>query len=507
LQAIETLPVARQRVPTGIRGLDEILQGGLPADQLFLLEGAPGTGKTTLALQFLLEGARRGERCLYVTLAETAREVRHVANSHGWSLDGIDILELAPPDEVLKPEMQYTVFHPSDVELGQTMRRIYDEIDERKPARLVVDSVSEMRILAQDPLRLRRQMLALKHFFTGRECTVMVLDDVRSDNADLQFGSIAHGVIQLEQIALEYGAERRRLRVLKMRGQWYRGGLHDFVIRTGGLIVFPRLVSATHEMLPVGRYVSSGNPQVDLLLGGGLDDGTATLLTGPAGVGKSVLCTQYALAAARRGERVAVYLFDERHRTFMARAAGLGMDLGPEIDAGRIIVRQIDPADVSPGEFAHLVMDAVEEEGVRMVIIDSLTGYMNAMPEEKLLRIHLHELFTYLTIRGVTALLTLAQAGPFEANGGETAQISYLADSILLLRYFEASGEVRQAVSVLKKRSGNHEHTIREFRIDQGGYHVGDPLRAFQGVLTGVPEYVGAATRLEPGRDGGRVPA
>jgi circadian clock protein KaiC len=501
------LPGARERVPTGIRGLDEILQGGLPADQLFLLEGAPGTGKTTLALQFLLEGARRGERCLYVTLAETAREVRHVANSHGWSLDGIDILELAPPDEVLKPEMQYTVFHPSDVELGQTMRRIYDEIDERKPARLVVDSVSEMRILAQDPLRLRRQMLALKHFFTGRECTVMVLDDVRSDNADLQFGSIAHGVIQLEQIALEYGAERRRLRVLKMRGQWYRGGLHDFVIRTGGLIVFPRLVSATHELLPVGTYVSSGNPQVDLLLGGGLDDGTATLLTGPAGVGKSVLCTQYALAAARRGERVAVYLFDERHRTFMARAAGLGMDLGPEIDSGRIIVRQIDPADVSPGEFAHLVMEAVEEQGARMVIIDSLTGYMNAMPEEKLLRIHLHELFTYLTIRGVTAILTLAQAGPFEANGGETAQISYLADSILLLRYFEAAGEVRQAISVLKKRSGHHEHTIREFRIDRGGYHVGDPLRGFQGVLTGVPEYVGAAARLEPSLDGGGVPA
>ena len=507
MQSTDRLPAARKRVPTGVRGLDEILQGGLPADQLFLLEGAPGTGKTTLALQFLLEGARRGERCLYVTLAETAREVRHVAQSHGWTLDGIDILELAPPDEVLKPEMQYTVFHPSDVELGQTMRRIYDEIDERKPARLVVDSVSEMRILAQDPLRLRRQMLALKHFFTGRECTVMVLDDVRSDNADLQFGSIAHGVIQLEQIALEYGAERRRLRVLKMRGQWYRGGLHDFVIRTGGLTVFPRLVSASHELLPVGTYVSSGNPRVDLLLGGGLDDGTATLLTGPAGVGKSVLCTQYALAAARRGERVAVYLFDERHRTFMARAAGLGMDLEPEIDSGRIIVRQIDPADVSPGEFAHLVMEAVEEQGVRMIIIDSLTGYMNAMPEEKLLRIHLHELFTYLTIRGVTAILTLAQAGPFEANGGETAQISYLADSILLLRYFEAAGEVRQALSVLKKRSGNHEHTIREFRIDQGGYHVGDPLRGFQGVLTGVPEYVGAAARLDPSLDGGRVPA
>lgn len=507
MQSTDSLPAARERVPTGIRGLDDILQGGLPADQLFLLEGAPGTGKTTLALQFLLEGARRGERCLYVTLAETAREVRHVAHSHQWSLDGIDILELAPPDEVLKPEMQYTVFHPSDVELGQTMRRIYDEIDQRKPSRLVVDSVSEMRILAQDPLRLRRQMLALKHFFTGRECTVMVLDDVRSDNADLQFGSIAHGVIQLEQIALEYGAERRRLRVLKMRGQWYRGGLHDFVIRTGGLVVFPRLVSASHEPLPVGTFVSSGNRQVDLLLGGGLDDGTATLLTGPAGVGKSVLCTQYALAAARRGERVAVYLFDERYRTFMARASGLGMDLEPEIDAGRILVRQIDPADVSPGEFAHLVMDAVEEQNVRMVIIDSLTGYMNAMPEEKLLRIHLHELFTYLTIRGVTALLTLAQAGPFDANGGETAQISYLADSILLLRYFEAAGEVRQAVSVLKKRSGVHEHTIREFRIDRGGYHVGDPLRGFQGVLTGVPEYVGASARLEPSPDGGRVPA
>ena len=503
----ESPPAVRERVPTGIRGLDEILQGGLPANQLFLLEGPPGTGKTTLALQYLLEGARRGERCLYVTLAETAREVRHVADSHGWDLDGIDILELAPPDEVLEPELQYTVFHPSDVELGQTMRRIYSEIDERRPARLVVDSVSEMRILAQDPLRLRRQMLALKHFFTGRECTVLVLDDVRSDNADLQFGSIAHGVMQLEQIALEYGAERRRLRVLKMRGQWYRGGLHDFVIRTGGIVVFPRLISAVHDLLPVGAFVSSGNREVDQLLGGGLDNGTATLLTGPAGVGKSVLCTQYALAAARRGERVAVFLFDERHRTFMARAVGLGMDLGPEIAAGRIIARQIDPADVSPGEFSHIVSDAVEELGVRMVVIDSLTGYMNAMPEEKLLHIHLHELFTYLTIRGVTTLVTLAQTSVFDGNGEGAARISYLADSILLLRYFEAAGEVRQAISVLKKRGGSHERTIREFRIERGGYQVGDPLNGFQGVLTGTPQYVGSAAHLGPGFEGGGIPA
>ena len=498
MQAISTAPASRVRVPTGIYGLDEILQGGLPVHQLFLLEGAPGTGKTTLALQFLIEGARVGDRCLYVTLAETAREVREVARSHGWTLDGIDILELTPPDEVLTPEAQYTVFHPSDVELGQTMRRIYDEITERRPARLVLDSVSEMRILAQDPLRLRRQMLALKHFFTGRECTVLVLDDVRSEDADLQFGSIAHGVIQLEQIALEYGAERRRLRILKLRGQWYRGGFHDFVIRTGGVLVFPRLVASEHAPKAVGAFVPSGNPEVDRILGGGLDDGTATLLTGPAGVGKSVLCTQYALSAARRGETVAMYLFDERLRTLMARAAGLGMDLQPEIDAGRILVRQIDPADISPGEFSHVVMEGVEQQGVRLVIIDSLTGYMNAMPEEKLLRIHLHELFTYLTVRGVTALLTLAQAGPFDVDGGTHAQISYLADSIVLLRYFEAAGEVRQALSVLKKRSGRHEHTIREFRIDEAGYHVGEPLRGFQGVLTGVPEYVGNVARLDP---------
>ena len=498
MPSTETSPSARARIPTGIRGLDDILQGGLPADQLFLLEGAPGTGKTTLALQFLLEGARRNERCLYVTLAETAQEIRHVAHSHGWSLDGIDALELTPPDEVLEPEQQYTVFHPSDVELAHTMRRIYNEISERRPARVVIDSVSEMRILAQDPLRLRRQMLALKHYFTGRECTVLVLDDVRSDNADLQFGSIAHGVMQLEQIALEYGAERRRLRVLNMRGQWFRGGLHDFAIRTGGVVVFPRLVAASHEVGPAGPFVSSGNSQVDLLLGGGLDAGTATLVTGPAGIGKSVLCSQYALAAARRGERVAVYLFDERHRTFMARAAGLGMDLEGEIAAGRIIVQQIDPADVSPGEFSQIVSDAVEALGARMVIIDSLTGYLNAMPEEKLLHIHLHELFTYLTIRGVTTILTLAQAGFFDGTGDGSAHISYLADCILLLRYFEAGGEIRKAISVLKKRSGAHERTIREFRIERDGYDVGGPLSSFQGVLTGVPQYLGSAALLGP---------
>jgi circadian clock protein KaiC len=477
--------------PTGIHGLDVILGGGLPSNHLFLIEGAPGSGKTTMALQFLLEGAARGERTLYVTLAETAAELREVGESHGWDISSIEIMELMPPDEVLKPEVQYTVFHPSDVELGQTMRAIYEAVESVKPHRMVLDSLSEMRLLAEEPLRLRRQILALKHFFLGRQCSVVLLDDVRSQENDMQFATVAHGVILLEQMALEYGADRRRLRVMKMRGLRYRGGFHDFAIRTGGIDVFPRLIAAEYPAAPLGPDLSSGNAGIDSLLAGGLHRGSATLLVGPAGVGKSVLGAQYAVAAAQRNERVVVYLFDERFRTYEARAKSLGMDVASQMERRMIFVHQIDPAEVSPGEFAHMVVKAVEADDAKLVILDSLSGYLNAMPGDRLLTIHLHELFSFLTQRGVSSVMTLAQHGAFTNDLNSGAEISYLADGIILLRYFEAFGEVRKAISVLKKRGGGHERTIREFIIGQGGFQVGEPLRGFQGVLTGVPEYVG----------------
>jgi circadian clock protein KaiC len=487
---------------TGIVGLDHVLGGGLPAHHLFLIEGSPGTGKTTLALQFLLAGAARGERTLYVTLAETRSELAKVAASHGWSLDGVELLELTPPDEVLQPETQYTVFHPSEVETGQTMRSIYEAAERIRPQRLVLDSLSEMRLITQEPLRLRRQVLALKQFFQGRGCSVLLLDDMRSADHDLQFASIAHGVILLEQLAFLYGAERRRLRVTKMRAQRYRGGYHDFVIRTGGFDVYPRLAAADYPAADGGEPLLSGNPRLDRLIGGGLDRGSSTLLVGPAGVGKSVLASQFTLAAAEGGERVAIYLFDERLRTFMLRAGGLGMDFPRHLADGRIMVQQIDPAEVSPGQFAHQVVRAVEEQDVRLVVIDSLSGYLNAMPEERLLVIHLHELFSYLTQRGATTIMTLAQHGPFAHGSSQGAEVSYLADAIVLLRYFEALGAVRQAVSMIKKRSGSHEQTIREFRIGHGGLQLGEPLDSFQGVLSGVPDYLGRAESLLLGEAG-----
>jgi circadian clock protein KaiC len=475
---------------TGIPGLDHVLGGGLPENRVFLIEGLPGTGKTTLALQFLREGVRRRETALYVTLAETRHELSAVASSHGWDLDGIDVVELSPPDEVLNPDAKYTVFHPSDVEMNQSVQGIYDAVERLRPARVVVDSLSEMRILAQDPLRLRRQVLALKHFFTGRDCTVVLLDDVRSQESDLHFASIVHGVVLLEQMALEYGVERRRLRVTKMRGQRYRGGVHDFTIQTGGLMIYPRLIASQHPTVEASGSVPSGNAEIDQLLGGGLDAGSCTLIMGPAGVGKTVLTTEFAHAAAQRGERAMLFLFDERVRAFMQRARGLGLRLEPMIKSGMFVTQQVDPTEMSPGEFAERVVRAVEREGARLIAIDSLTGYLNAMPAEALLNIHLHELFSYLGQSGITSLLTLAQHSPF-SEAHQAADMSYIADTVVLLRYFEAMGEVRKAVSILKKRSGTHETTIREFRIRPGGLDVGQPLRAFQGILSGTPQYLG----------------
>jgi circadian clock protein KaiC len=458
---------------------------------MFLVEGNPGTGKTTLALQFLMEGVRAGEPGLYVTLSETADELAAVAESHGWRLDGIEVFELMPDEEALRPDAQYTVFHPSEVELTTTTQSIFEMVERVKPVRVVFDSLSELRLLARDSLRYRRQILGFKHFFTHHRATVLLLDDRTGEDSDLQLRSLAHGVLLLEQMALDYGAERRKLRVVKMRGVSYRGGYHDYVIRTGGIQVFPRLIAAEHHKPFERGAVLSGVPEVDTLLGGGLNRGTSSLIMGPAGAGKTVLATQYACAAAERGDHVAFFLFDERLGTFIDRSARLGMKVAEHMEKGRMLIRQIDPAEVSPGEFAHLVVDATKQEGTEFVVIDSLNGYMTAMPDERLLDIRLHELMSYLAQRGVTTLLTLAQHGVFSSVSGSQAEVSYLADSLLMLRFFEAKGEVRKAISVLKKRSGGHELTIREFQITDHGVRVGGPLREFQGVLTGVPEFIG----------------
>lgn len=478
---------APSRLGTGSAGLDSILQGGFPANRLYLVEGDPGTGKTTLALQFLLEGARRGEPVLYVTLSETKEELTAVADSHGWTLEGVTLHELVPPEESLKAEAQYTIFHPSEVELGETTRLVIDEVERIQPRRVVFDSLSEMRLLARDPLRYRRQILALKQFFAGRRSTVLLLDDRTSNDADLQVQSIAHGVLMLEQLELDYGAERRRLRVAKLRGSRFRGGFHDFAIRTGGLEVFPRLVAADRRGEFTPEPVASGVTALDALLGGGLDRGTSTLVLGPAGCGKSSLAAHFAAAMAARGERAAAFIFDEGVNTYLSRAAGLGTNLREQVEAGRLTVQQVDPAELSPGEFAHAVCSSVERDGARLVIIDSLNGYLQAMPDERFLTSQMHELLTYLNQQGVVTLLVMAQHG-FMGSMSSPVDVSYLADTVVLLRYFEAAGAIRRAISVVKKRTGRHEDTIRELRLSAThGVEVGEPLTAFRGVLTGVP--------------------
>jgi circadian clock protein KaiC len=490
-----------ERVSTGIPGLDDILYGGLDADRIYLVEGRPGTGKTTLALQYLLEGVRRGEPGLYITLSESERELRVVAARHGWSLDGISIFELVPPEASLDPAREVTLFHPAETELGETTKLIFDRVTEIDPVRVVFDSLSEMRLLAQNSLRYRRQILALKHFFTNRRCTVILLDDLTSEAHDLQLQSIAHGVITLEQLALDYGAERRRLRVVKMRGIDFRGGYHDFTIKQGGLAIFPRLVAAEHHKAFLGDLTPSGNAEFDALLGGGLERGTSALLIGGAGVGKSTIALTYAVAAAERGERAAIFAFDEGLGTIYARAAGLGIPLQQHVEAGQISLQQIDPAEMSPGEFAHLVRHSVEQNQARLVVIDSLNGYLNAMPEERYLVLQMHELLSYLNQLGVVTIVVLAQhglMGPMQTP----LDISYLSDVVLMLRYFEAEGRVRRAISLVKKRSGAHEDTIREYRLNSAGLQVGPPLTDFRGIFTGTPVYSGGAKPLlEGGED------
>lgn len=477
------------RVRTGVSGLDGILGEGLPRNRLYLIDGEPGTGKTTLALQFLLEGARRGEAGLYVTLSETREELNAVAMSHNWTLDSIDVYELAAPEDA---DEAYTLFHPAEVELQQTVDAVFKAVAESKPRRVVFDSLSEMRLLARDPLRFRRQILALKQFFTGRDCTVLLLDDKTAPEGDLQLHSLAHGVIVLEHVALEYGSERRRLKVTKLRGQKFRGGYHDFRIDTGGLFVFPRIHSNMPRDGGSRDMLTSNSPELDALLGGGVARGSSVLISGAAGTGKSVLATQYASAAIERGESVRFFLFDERIQSFMHRAEVLGMDVTTGVKNNRLRFQQIEPTELSPGEFAHHVVEAVEKDGVSLIVIDSINGYMQSMPEERLLQIQVHELLSFLANNGVTVIMTLVQRGIFGHPIEEWANVSYMADTVVLLRYFEVQGSVRQAISVVKKRSGNHEHTIREARVGPGGLHVGEPLQEFQGVLTGVPQYMGA---------------
>jgi circadian clock protein KaiC len=476
------------RIPTGISGLDDILGGGLPPSRFYLVQGDPGVGKTTLGLQFILEGMRRGESVLYVSLSETREELKAVASSHGWDVSRLPMFELAAAGDQLMLERQNTLFEPSEVELAEVTRALLGEVERVRPTRLVFDSLSEMRLLAQSSLRYRRQLLALKQYFTGRGCTVLLMDDRTSEGGDVQLQSLAHGVVVLEQLALVYGGDRRRLRVAKLRGVAFRGGYHDFRIVKGGIEIFPRLVAAEHRERFAPGAVPSGIRGLDELLGGGLERGTSVLFMGPAGCGKSLLAAHYAFASADRGEPAIIYAFDEARETALARARGIGMPLDQAIEAGKLRLQQLDPAEVSPGEFVHLIRTEVESRGARIVVVDSLNGYLAAMPEEKFLIVQMHELLTYLRQRGVLAILVVAQAGLI---GHMTAPVdmSYLADTVVLLRFFEAHGVVRKAISVLKRRTGAHGTEIRELQMDRTGVRVGDQLKNLQGVLTGVPRF------------------
>lgn len=484
------------RLSMGSEGLDQVLLGGLPPHRLYLLEGDPGVGKTTLAVQFLLAGLASGERSLYITLSETEEEVRSIAASHGWNLDGLALFELSALEQQLRMDAENTIFRPSDVELTETTRALLAHVDQVKPDRVVFDSLSELRLLAQNPLRYRREVLNLKTYFSSRKCTVFLLDDRTSDPGDQQLQSLAHGVIDMQQFAPDYGADRRRLRVVKLRGAPFRGGYHDMKIETGGVRVFPRLVAAEHFSRFERQPISSGLAELDALLGGGVDRGTSTLILGNAGTGKSTLIAQYLCAAARRGEKSVIFGFDELRGTSIARADSLGMGLGKYVDEGLVTIQQVDPAELSPGELVQRAIQLVERENVRFVALDTLNGYLHAMPADKHLYIQLHELLSYLGQRGVTTLMVMAQVGTIGASSSPV-EISYVADNVLLLRYFEARGRIRKAISVVKKRTGQHEDTIRELTISgERGIQIGPPLSAFTGVLTGLPQFHGKDDEL-----------
>jgi len=479
------------QVSTGIAGLDDVLVGGFPRNHLFLVEGHPGTGKTTLALQFLLAGHRQGEKGLYVTLSESKNEILEVGASHGWQLDSIPIFEMTPSDEELSPEEQYTVFHPSDVELNDTIKLVLEQVSQANPSRVVFDSLSELRLLARDALRYRRQILALKRYFAGRRCTVLLLDDLTADPSDLQLESIAHGVITMQRLEREYGVNRRRLEVRKMRGARFREGYHDFSIESGGVVVHPRLVAAEHRPDLAQEPISSGLKELDALLGGGIDSGTSTLLMGPAGAGKSTIAIHYAAAAAERGDLACFFCFDESVATLAKRAKGLGISMDEHLASGRLVVQQIDPAELAPGAFVARIRELVEEQNAKVVVIDSLNGLLNAMPDERFLVIQLHELLSFLGQQGVCTILTLAQQGVIGSNMTSPLDLSYIADAVVLFRYYESAGRVKQALSVMKKRTGPHERSIRELSFDSRGVQVGPALENFEGVLTGVPRQKG----------------
>jgi circadian clock protein KaiC len=487
--------MADQRMAsTGIAGLDDILSGGFVRNRLYLVEGVPGSGKTTLAMQFLMATASRGEPVLYITLSETEEELRDVAVSHGWALDGVTITQLVPDESTLDPDAQSTMFHPAEVEMARTVKRILDEVERLQPSAIVLDSLSELRLVAGHPLRYRRQILALKQYFAARRCTVLLLDDLTAADHDLQVQSISHAVIMLEQIYPEFGAERRRLRIVKYRGVKYRGGFHDYVIRSGGLEVFPRLVAAEHRQSQTRRKLASGIDELDKLLGGGIEEGTSTLVVGAPGTGKSTIAAQFATSAAARGEKSALFVFDESPQTLLDRAKQLGISLQEAVDSGHVAIRQIDPAELTPGELTHAIRSSVERDNVSIVVIDSLNGYLNAMPEERFLIVQLHELLSYLGQHSVATLLIGAHQGLVGSQMTTPVDASYLADAIVLLRYFESRGELRQAISVLKKRGGHHERTIREMSFARGRVEVGNVLHEFRGVLTGVPVHEGAGT-------------
>ena len=472
---------------TGIEGLDYVLLGGFPRNHVYLLQGDPGVGKTTLGLQFLIEGARHGEKGLYITLSETRKELEAVANSHQWDLTGIEVYEHLIGEQSLTEE-DTTVFYPAEVELGQTVKALLDSVERAKPARVVLDSLSEIRLLAQSTLRYRKQILALKQFFANRNTTVLMLDDRTAEYNDLQLQSVPHGVVELERVTPVYGSARRRLQLVKVRGLNFRDGYHDFNIKTGGIVVYPRLVAAEEHHSPSeGKSVESGVPALDEMLGGGIDRGSSTLIMGPAGSGKSALATQYAIGAAERGEKSAMFIFEESIASLYNRSHSLGMPLRQHVESGMIIVRQVDPAQLQPGEFAHAVRQTVDE-GVRVLVIDSLNGFLNAVPEERFLLLHLHELLSYLGQNGVATVLVFAQHG-LVGTMHSAIDVSYLADCVVLLRFFEARGKIRKALSVVKKRGGLHDTSIRDFTMSSEGLAVGVPLDDFRGVLTGVPTF------------------